>query len=373
MHSIPEGWSVKTLEQIAVSKGLVRGPFGGALKKDTFVRSGYRVYEQRDAIYGTATESRYFINQSKYQELSRFAVKPGDFIVSCSGTIGRIFRLPENASDGVINQALLKITLNEQLVNSDYFYNYFKWDRFQAKIIDSTQGGAMQNLVGMDIFKKTELLLPPIEEQNKVAEILGSWDKYLDILDQKIAVKTSVREGLIQQLLTGNTRIAGFTQDWKQYRIKDIFDFIGTYSHSKDQMAYKDVQEDSILNIHYGDIHTKYSNYIDVTKQQIPYLVDAGQYIDEKKLLQEGDIVVADASEDYAGVGECVEIINLGGLKCIAGLHTFALRDKGNNIAKGYGSLILSNSEVHNWMKRVATYSKVYGITKSSDHRASSP
>ena len=105
---IPEDWRTVTLEDAATSGGLVRGPFGGALKKEFFVERGYKVYEQKNAIYETVETGEYFIDSRKYRELDRFHVYPGDFIVSCSGTIGCIYQIPKGAPQGVINQALLK-------------------------------------------------------------------------------------------------------------------------------------------------------------------------------------------------------------------------------------------------------------------------
>ena len=79
-------WEEKSLNSIC---HFVRGPFGGALKKDIFVKDGYAVYEQSHAIYGAFDSFRYYINQEKFDELKRFEVKPDDLIMSCSGTMGR--------------------------------------------------------------------------------------------------------------------------------------------------------------------------------------------------------------------------------------------------------------------------------------------
>src|SRR5690554_2912168 len=106
---IPEDWLVLMLEEMAISGGLVRGPFGGAIKKEHFVKSGFKVYEQRNAIYATLSLGEYYIDKKKFLELKRFSVQKNDFIVSCSGTIGKIFQIPGHAPEGVINQALLKI------------------------------------------------------------------------------------------------------------------------------------------------------------------------------------------------------------------------------------------------------------------------
>jgi type I restriction enzyme, S subunit len=121
-----------TLDNATVKGGLVRGPFGGALKKEFFIERGYKVYEQRNAIYATVEKGDYFIDLIKYKELERFHVRSGDLIVSCSGTIGCIYQIPVGAPEGVINQALLKITLNDERVNDAFFLAVFRSESFQA-------------------------------------------------------------------------------------------------------------------------------------------------------------------------------------------------------------------------------------------------
>jgi len=205
-------WETATLDEVSIN--LVRGPFGGSLKKEIFVSSGYKVYEQQDAIYGKTAITRYFITFDKYNELIRFAIADGDFIVSCSGTIGRIYRLPKNSPRGVINQALLKITLNEKEIVPDFFLQYFRWDNFQQTIIDDTQGGAMKNLVGMDKFKLTEIPKPPLPEQHRIAAVLSDTDELITTLEKLITKKKAIKQGAMQELLTGKRRLEGFSGEW---------------------------------------------------------------------------------------------------------------------------------------------------------------
>ena len=219
----PKEWDRKNLEDLCIEKGLVRGPFGGTLKKECFVNTGYKVYEQKNAIYKDVNIGDYFINDEKYQELQRFAVNDGNFIVSCSGTIGKIFRIPKGALRGIINQALLNIKLDEDIIESEFFYHYFQWDSFQRKIIDNTQGGAMQNLVGMNIFRKTKLAVPLREEQQKIATILSTWDKAIELKEKLIEQKKEQKRGLMQKLLTGEVRLPGFEGEWKEVLLRDIF------------------------------------------------------------------------------------------------------------------------------------------------------
>jgi type I restriction enzyme S subunit len=155
-------------------------------------------------------------------------------------------------------------------------------------------------------------------------------------------------------------------KNWTTIKVEELFDFIGTYSHSKEKMSYGESEHDSVFNIHYGDIHTKYSTYVEFDKDTVPFLIDDSETINNNKLLKDGDLIIADASEDYEGVCDSVELVNMKDKKCIAGLHTFALRDKLNKTTKGYRALLFKNPIAHNWLMRVSTYSKVYGVTKSS-------
>ena len=211
---IPEHWHIKQLVDICMPQGIVRGPFGGTLKKDIFVSSGFKVYEQRNAIYKSSEIGSYFVDQSKYAEMHRFSVSPGDFIISCSGTIGQIFQIPPDAPQGVINQALLKLMTDDKVVYDRYFYILFEWDEFQIRIIDSTQGGAIKNLVGMDIFRTITVALPPLEEQHAIAEALSGVDGLLNALEALIAKKRAIKQATMQQLLTGKTRLPGFSGKW---------------------------------------------------------------------------------------------------------------------------------------------------------------
>jgi type I restriction enzyme S subunit len=217
---IPEDWDTFTLADLCHANGLVRGPFGGALKKEIFTSSGYTVYEQRHAISGSTDVSRYFVNKAKYDELSRFQVQPGDLIVSCSGTIGKILRISEQAPKGIINQALLKITLRDN-VSSDYFVSLFKSPYIQEKIVDSSHGGAMPNLVGMEDFKKTPFQMPRFDEQKAIAKALSDVDELIVSLEKLIAKKRDIKTATMQQLLTGKTRLPGFGEG-KGYKITEL-------------------------------------------------------------------------------------------------------------------------------------------------------
>ena len=122
LDNLPVEWCLTDWVNITNTEdGFKRGPFGGSLKKEIFVAIGYAVYEQYAPINDDCTRFRYFIDEDKYQELEKFSVEENDFLISCSGTMGRITQVPVGAPKGVINQALLRIRLIKSAIDSRYF------------------------------------------------------------------------------------------------------------------------------------------------------------------------------------------------------------------------------------------------------------
>lgn len=187
----------KTLGEVCE---FVRGPFGGAIKKNCFVASGYAIYEQQHAIYGN-TDIRYFISDDKFKELKRFEVFPGDLIMSCSGTMGKIAIIPENAPKGVINQALLKLTVKNE-ISAKYLKYYFE-NTITQQMNDEARGGAIKNVASVDVLKKIKMPVPPLSEQERIVGILDKFDALVNTeLPAEIAARRKQYEYYREKLLT---------------------------------------------------------------------------------------------------------------------------------------------------------------------------
>lgn len=162
------GWEVKTLGEICK---FVRGPFGGSLKKDIFVQDGYAVYEQQHAIYNQFNEIRYFIEQKKFEEMSRFELRANDLIMSCSGTMGKVAIVPAGIKQGIINQALLKLSPSNLLLPKFLKY-WMESDSFQDGLKEQSGGAAIQNVASVAILKEIKITLPVLTEQQRIVSIL---------------------------------------------------------------------------------------------------------------------------------------------------------------------------------------------------------
>ena len=188
-------WEKCTFDKIAQYK---KGPFGSALKKDIFVPQSedtIKVYEQQNAIKKDWTLSRYYITKGYFNShMKQFVAKAGDLIVSCAGTIGEIYELPQDAEEGVFNQALMRVQVNDEAVNKEIFITVFSSmiDKF-SKIYSN--GSAIKNIPPFADLKKTQVFLPCKEEQKKIAKLLA-------LLDERIATQNKIIDKL-QSLIKG--------------------------------------------------------------------------------------------------------------------------------------------------------------------------
>ncbi len=189
-------WVEKPLDDICK---LVRGPFGGALKKEIFVKEGYAVYEQSHAIYSDFSSFRYYIDEDKFNELKRFSVKSGDLIMSCSGTMGKFALVPDNNKAGVINQALLKLTVKKGF-DKLFIKMTLEADNNQEKLLSQSVGGAIKNVVSVFQIKELPLMTPSLQEQQKIASCLSSLDALITAQAEKIEQLKLHKKGLMQGL-----------------------------------------------------------------------------------------------------------------------------------------------------------------------------
>ncbi|EAJ0314442.1 restriction endonuclease subunit S [Campylobacter coli] len=192
MTNLPQGWKMETLGEILSSDkySIKRGPFGSALKKSFFVEKGIRIFEQYNPINNDPHWKRYFISHEKFQELEAFKATEGDLLISCSGTLGKIVELPKDTEMGIINQALLKIRLNNIKILNSYFIYYFNSPIMQGKILESTLGSAIKNIASVKILKQIKIPLPPLKEQERIVGILdesfAKIDESIKILEQDL-------------------------------------------------------------------------------------------------------------------------------------------------------------------------------------------
>ena len=157
-------------------------------------------------------------------------------------------------------------------------------------------------------------------------------------------------------------RFKEFSGEWKEEKFGQLFSFISTNSFSREKLNYN---TGKVKNIHYGDIHTKFRSLFDIKKEYVPFINKGvlDKKINDDNFCKEGDLIIADASEDYEAIGKTIELINLNCEKIVAGLHTIMARPINNNIAIGFTGYLMQSSNVHYQIKMIAQGIKVLSIS----------
>jgi type I restriction enzyme, S subunit len=204
-----KGWETKTIEKLVKNQrhSIKRGPFGGALKKEIFVEKGYLVYEQFHALNRDFTFERYYIDEFKFQELKAFEVKPEDIIISCSGVyLGKLAIVPQGAKKGIINQALLKITLDNTKMTNDFFVFHFSHKNFRNRFFDANRGAGIPNFPPISEFKKFPFISPPINIQIQFIEKIKLIEKQKELAKQSLKESEDLFQSLLQKAFKGELK-----------------------------------------------------------------------------------------------------------------------------------------------------------------------
>mgnify|MGYP001260558110 CR=1 FL=1 len=190
---VPGSWVWCTLGDLAFYK---KGPFGSSLTKAMFVPKSndtYKVYEQKNAIQKDNTLGSYFITKEKYDSLIGFAIQPYDIIVSCAGTIGETYVLPQNSQEGIINQALMLIRLYSREIEQFYLL-YFDFI-LKEEAYKESKGTAIKNIPPFDVLKGFHIPLPPISEQQRILKEIEHWFSLIDIIERgKDDLQTTIKQ-----------------------------------------------------------------------------------------------------------------------------------------------------------------------------------
>ena len=232
--------------------------------------------------------------------MKQFVAKAGDLIVSCAGTIGEIYELPQDAEEGVFNQALMRVQVNDEAVNKEIFITVFSSmiDKF-SRIYSN--GSAIKNIPPFADLKRTQVFLPCKEEQNAIAQLL-----YL--LDERIATQNKIIEDLkklkcaiIENVLNSN--------NCTTLQLGDVGSYIRGLTYSSNDV----VENNGILVMRSNNI---------VNGSPLDYkgdVVSVNKQISQEQQLQNRDIVICMANGSSALVGkssfydgECQSPITVG-------------------------------------------------------------
>ena len=164
------------------------GPFGSNLKNECFVDEDdayCMVYEQKHAIQKTMDVETRYINEKKYNELKRFNIHGGDIIVSCRGTIGETFIVPENAPLGIMHPSIMKIRLKDGVYDK-YYFNLLLKSRLKQHEAEANGSGVKMAISATELGREL-FPVPTMQEQRKITDIIAGISNVIEKRKQEFS------------------------------------------------------------------------------------------------------------------------------------------------------------------------------------------
>lgn len=205
-HTLPEGWEIKKLGEIAVFIN------GRAYKQEELLKEGkYRVLRVGNFF---TNDTWYFSNlelgEDKY-------VNESDLMYAWSASFGPRYWYGEKT---IFHYHIWKVVPNNVVIKI-FLFHLLAFDTEQ--IFKNKQGGTMFHITKGDMEKR-EVNLPPLPEQRRIAAVLGTWDTGIEQTTELLKALRARHRGLMHQLLTGKVRLPGFGGEWKRVELSDLFE-----------------------------------------------------------------------------------------------------------------------------------------------------
>lgn len=300
-----------------------------------------------------------YIDNSDFAKLSRSKLHQNDMLFTYVGTVGGAALVDKDDKYYLApNVALIRFdaSMDPCFCMYQILSSYFYKNQIQLQIATSSQPA-----LSMANIRLFDIAVPTSNEQFQISAVLSDMDKLIANVELLLSKKKAIKQGAMQELLTGKKRLPGFSGEWKTFSFGDLFDFIPNNAFTRAQMA----DSGRVKNIHYGDILTKYGAYVDAGSKKIPYIaeeIDLNRFA-ERCYLKSGDVIIADTAEDET-VGKALEVINVD-CPVLAGQHTLLCRPKIKFAPKFLGYYL--NSECyHAQLLPYIVGTKVSSVSKAS-------
>lgn len=354
MVTYPKEWDVVALGtkcEITSSKRVFESEWskhGIPFLRTRDIASFHAGEEQKDKLY---------ISEETYREKTAVSGEPhkGDLLVTGVGTIGLPYLVPSDDNMYFKDGNILWVKKSDDFV-PEYLYLQF----LSKEIIEQIRGGSGFTTVGTFTIKSAKKLMMPMpktKEQKAIADTLEVFDSHIANLSELIEKKKAIRDGALEDLMSGRTRLAGFHKEWVPIPFEEYFTLIKNNTYSREQLS----EYGSVGNIHYGDILVKFGNIVS-DKDEVPRLKDGVVY-SEKWLLQEKDVLIADTAEDET-VGKAIQIGTMS-YPVVGGLHTIVCRPNVQT-ATGFLGFYINSKSFHDQLLPHITGIKVSSVSKKS-------
>jgi type I restriction enzyme S subunit len=285
----------------------------------------------------------------------RSRVLAEDVLLTIVGSVGNLAKVPLAFSGANLTQQTARLAFDRKTSSPDFFFYLLQSSVGKLQILNFTKSGVQPSLNLADVGK-FRLPNPTLAEQEAIAGALSDADAWIESLEQLIAKKRQIKQGAMQELLTGKRRLPGFSGKWENKRLAEHCRFLRNGTNSR-----ADLNVDGPLKyLHYGDIHS--CNNVYMSPKLLPSLpMSKANTLDR---LQDGDLVLADASEDTIGISKSVEIVGVDSFELVAGLHTIAVRFSTGLFAPKFVGFLQHCPDFNLHLRKLAAGTKVFATNR---------
>lgn len=295
----------------------------------------------------------------------------GDIVLARTGaSVGKSYKYRPEDGELVFAGFLIRVRPDSTKLDSELLFQFLSTSQYWKWVSFISARSGQPGINGTEYSSMPISLPPTLKEQQKIASCLSSLDEVIAAHSQKLALLKDHKKGLMQNLFpqkgekVPKVRFPEFVKEgeWIIEQFNKVYNFLVTNSFSRENLNY---EKGTVKNIHYGDIHTKFSTLFDITKEYVPYITPntSIERIREECYCKEGDLIFADASEDLNDVGKSIEIVNLNNEKLVSGLHTLLARQIESKLAIGFAGYLFKSDWVRKQIQREAQGAKVLGIS----------
>jgi type I restriction enzyme S subunit len=278
---IPEGWKSYTLGELSDPRAPIRY---GVVQIGPFTPGGVPIVP----IKHIGRIDRVPLHLASREVEGRYAnsrICGGDVLLSVKGTIGEVGIVPEGFN-GNIAREIARIRPNDK-VQGRYLANLLAAPETQQRI-DGLVVGSTRREFSIATARKFEVVLPPLAEQRRIADIFSTWDRAIETVEALIANAHKQKTALMQTLLTGERRLPGFTAVWSAQRLSDVAEIIVSNVDKKTRPG-----ERAVRLCNYTDVYA--SDRIESDQAFMPATASSAQI--ERFGLCVGDVVITKDSE----------------------------------------------------------------------------
>ncbi len=273
---IPEDWDVNTLASTTppgLRNPIVDGPFGSNLKTIHYRKRGIPIVTSGYVTDGVFLANDYlYVDVSKFNKEKRSAVKAGDIVMAKIGArCGACAILPEWHATSILSGNALKITVDKKHHSTCYIWQVL-WSFYLTGNIESLRTVGAQPAISMANLKKHLIPLPSLAEQEAIAEALSDADVLIESLEKLIAKKRNLKQGTMQQLLTGKKRLPGFTGKWETKKLGDMLAYEQPTKYLVNSTEYSDNNEIAVLTANKSFI-LGYTDETDGLFETVPVII----------------------------------------------------------------------------------------------------